>query len=118
MSAQAEPKPLPKLRQNLSLLTAPPDEDGEPRWQIFDPLSNKFFYLSRSAFYIFREWRHVHQDVDLLSRLEQRGIDVGTEELEWLLRFLEANHLLEARTETDLARLKGEVNKQKKHVLL
>lgn len=118
MSAQAEPKPLPKLRQNLSLLTAPPDEDGEPRWQIFDPLSNKFFYLSRSAFYIFREWRHVRQDVDLLSRLEQRGIDVGTEELEWFLRFLEANHLLESRTETDLARLKGEVNKQKKHVLL
>jgi putative peptide zinc metalloprotease protein len=118
MPAQAESTPLPKLRQNLSLLTAPPDEDGEPRWQIFDPLSNKFFYLSRSAFYIFREWRHASNDLDLLSRLELRGIEVDIEELEWFLRFLEANHLLEVHTETDLNRLKDEVKRQKKHVLL
>ncbi|MGO2233524.1 MAG: site-2 protease family protein [Marinomonas sp.] len=110
--------PLPKLRQNLSLLVAPPDEDGEPRWQIFDPVSNKFFYLSRTAFYLFREWRHVSSAVELLSRIEARGIDVEEVELEYFLRFLEGNHLLEAQSENDVTRLRGEAAKQKKHVLL
>ncbi|MBU2411589.1 MAG: HlyD family efflux transporter periplasmic adaptor subunit [Gammaproteobacteria bacterium] len=110
--------PLPKLRQNLSLLVAPPDEDGEPRWQIFDPVSNKFFYLSRTAFYLFREWRHVSSSVELLSRIEARGIDVEEVELEYFLRFLEGNHLLEAQSENDVTRLRGEAAKQKKHVLL
>ncbi|MCW4629910.1 hypothetical protein [Marinomonas rhodophyticola] len=87
-----EANALPKLRQNLSLLTAPPDEDGEPRWQIFDPLSNKFYYLSRTAFYIFREWRYASHDNELLSRLAQKGIDVDEKEFDYFLRFLESNH--------------------------
>jgi putative peptide zinc metalloprotease protein len=109
---------LPKLRQNLSLLVAPPDEDGEPRWQIFDPVSNKFFYLSRTAFYLFREWRQASNSVELLSRIEVRGIEVEEVELEYFLRFLEGNHLLEAQSENDVTRLRGEAAKQKKHVLL
>ena len=112
-----EAKALPKLRQNLSLLTAPPDEDGEPRWQIFDPLSNKFYYISRTAFYIFREWRYASHDDELLSRLAQKGIDVEEKEFDYFLRFLESNHFLEARTEKDLMRLRTEVSQHKKHFL-
>ena len=112
-----EANALPKLRQNLSLLTAPSDEDGEPRWQIFDPLSNKFYYLSRTAFYIFREWRYASHDNELLSRLAQKGIDVDEKEFDYFLRFLESNHFLEARTEKDLTRLRTEVSQHKKHFL-
>jgi putative peptide zinc metalloprotease protein len=112
-----EVKALPILRQNLSLLTAPPDEEGGPRWQIFDPLSNKFYYLSRTAFYIFREWRYASHADDLLSRLAQKGIEVEEAEFDYFLRFLESNHFLEARSEKDLARLRAEVSQHKKHFL-
>lgn len=109
---------LPKLRQNLSLLAASPDEDGEPRWQLFDPVTNKFFYLSRTAFYLFREWRYGDQGSVLLSRLQARGIEVDETELEYFLQFLTLNHLVEARVETDIERFGAEVNQTKKHVLM
>lgn len=118
MTAQREGILLPTLRQNLSLLSAPSDEDGEPRWQIFDPLSNKFFYISRSAFYIFREWRHANNDIELLSRLTHRGINIEPDELEHFLHFLKVNHLLEARNNKDVERFRDEVKQQKKHFLL
>ncbi|MBR7889687.1 HlyD family efflux transporter periplasmic adaptor subunit [Marinomonas sp. A79] len=109
---------LPKLRQNLSLLLASPDEDGEPRWQLFDPVTNTFFYLSRSAFYLFREWRHKDQPDALLSRVQSRGVDVDQTELEYFLRFLELNHLLEVQTDKDVNRLGQEASKRKKHALM
>lgn len=118
MTAQNKGIQLPSLRQNLSLLSAPSDEDGEPRWQIFDSLTNNFFYISRSAFYIFREWRHANNDAELLARLAQRGVSIEHDELEHFLYFLKANHLLEVSTDKDIERLQSEVKQRKKHFLL
>ncbi|TYL48322.1 HlyD family efflux transporter periplasmic adaptor subunit [Marinomonas sp. IMCC 4694] len=109
---------LPKLRQNLTLLPASPDEDGEPRWQLFDPVKNAFFYLSRSAFYLFREWRYGDDPAAFLSRLEVRGVEIDHTELEYFLRFLEKNHLVESQADTDIARLSNEVSQSKKHLLM
>jgi len=109
---------LPLLRQNLRLMTASPDEDGEPRWQIFDPLSNKFFFLSRTGFYLFREWRHAKTDEELLASVEGRGLDIDPHELNFFIRFLELNHLIEAHTKNDLARLQQEVVKRQQHALM
>ncbi|SBS36331.1 Peptidase family M50 [Marinomonas spartinae] len=111
-------KELPLLRQNLRLMTASPDEDGEPRWQIFDPLSNKFFFLSRTGFYLFREWRHAKTDEELLASVEGRGLDIDPHELDFFIRFLEINHLIEAHTKNELARLQQEVVKRQQHALM
>lgn len=118
LAQESGPVVLPKVRQNLRLIPASPDEDGEPRWQIFDPLSNKFFYLSRTGFYLFREWRNAVTDEELLALVELRGLDIVKDELTFFIRFLELNHLLESHTDKDLARLQSEVVRHKKHVLM
>lgn len=110
------PAHLPKLRQNLRLLVASPDEDGEPRWQIFDPLSNNFFFLSRSGFYLFREWQHAHTDQQLLARVQQRDIAIDADELAFFIRFLTLNHLIESNTAKDIERLHLEAGQHKKHL--
>lgn len=114
-SPAVEQSPLPRLRQNLQLLAASPDEDGEPRWQIFDPLANKFFFLSRSAFYLFKEWGKANTDKELLASVQGLDIDIEEDELVFFIRFLEINHLFESNTEKELQRLKNEAVKQKKH---
>ncbi|WP_127026055.1 site-2 protease family protein [Rheinheimera mangrovi] len=117
MSSQVvEPASLPRLRQNLRLLAASPDEDGEPRWQIFDPLANKFFFLSRTAFYLFKEWSKAKNEAELLAQVQQWDIDIEEGELAFFIRFLELNHLFESNTNKDLARLQAEQVKHKKHL--
>ncbi|PYF83295.1 putative peptide zinc metalloprotease protein [Marinomonas alcarazii] len=112
------PRELPRVRQNLRLMAASPDEDGEPRWQIFDPLSNKFFFLSRAGFYLFREWRNAKTDDELVMLLVRRGLDVAPNELEFFIRFLELNHLVEIRSSQDFSRLQKESAKRKQHILM
>jgi putative peptide zinc metalloprotease protein len=111
------PTSLPRLRQNLRLLVASPDEDGEPRWQIFDPLANKFFFLSRSAFYLFKEWGSAETDQALLSSVQRWDIEITAEELSAFIRFLEHNHLLESQAAADVSRLQQEVRRHHKHPL-
>ena len=118
MISQGAAVQLPRLRQNLRLLQASPDEDGEPRWQIFDPSSNKFYYLSRTAFYLFREWSQAGEAQALLAKLAARDIQVEQDEFEFFVKFLQLNHLLEATTDADIERFVAEENKTKKHILL
>jgi len=109
---------LPKLRQNLQLLSAPPDEDGEPRWQIFDPTNNKFYYLSLTALSLFRKWSSASNKLDLLSKLESENNYVSQNELDTFIQFLKINHLLEIKSKEDIAGFKEVLSQQKKHVLL
>ena len=109
---------LPKLRQNLQLLTAPPDEDGESRWQIFDPTNNKFYYLSLTALSLFRKWSSASNKLDLLSKVEAENNYVSQNELDSFIQFLKINHLLEVNSKEDINGFKEVLSQQKKHVLL
>ncbi|WP_137170037.1 site-2 protease family protein [Marinomonas sp. FW-1] len=110
--------PLPRLRQNLRLLPASPDEEGEPRWQLFDALSNKFYFLSRTALYLFREWRHAEDQVALLGRVAERGLEVSQQELDYFIRFLQQNHLLEVSDCKSVAEFSAQQAQRKTHVLM
>lgn len=112
------PTPLPPLRQNLRLLPASPDEEGEPRWQLFDAPSNKFYYLSRTALYLFREWRHASDDDALLERVSRLGIEVSKEEIGYFLRFLQQNNLIEASDINTVSEFEAQLKQRKKHVLV
>lgn len=117
LSQAVAPVALPRLRQNLRLLAASPDEDGEPRWQIFDPLANKFFFLTSSAFYLFKEWGQADSEQQLLSLVQRRDIDISADELRFFIRFLEHNHLLERQSTAELAGLQQAAGQQQKHAL-
>lgn len=106
---------LPSIRENLRLLTASADEDGEPRWQLFDPLSNKFFYLSRSAFYIFCYWTQAETVEQLLQLVSTKGVEVSEEELGYFIRFLELNHLLSTAS---VRTLQHEAEQHKKNFVM
>ncbi len=48
---------LPRLRQDLRLLKGTADEDGAPRWMIYDAVGNKYYTISRQAFDLIRAWQ-------------------------------------------------------------
>ena len=118
MFASDGPISLPPLRQNLKLLPASPDEEGEPRWQLFDALSNKFYFLSRTALYLFREWRQAGDERTLLARVAKRGVDVSKEELDYFIQFLKKNNLIEVSDPQAVSEFEAQVQQQKKHLLL
>jgi len=89
---------LPALRQNLQLLPGSPDEDGAPRWLLFDVVRNRYYTISRITLDMIRHWV---AGIDLeayLDRLARQHIDVAREEVLALLDFLLANNLIETRS--------------------
>ncbi|WP_445400284.1 HlyD family efflux transporter periplasmic adaptor subunit [Zobellella sp. An-6] len=96
---------LPALRQNLRLLPGAPDEDGAPRWLLFDAVRNKYFALSAEALYLVRHWQAGLAVEHFLLELKQRGHDYAAEEVTAFIDFILSNNLSEARSVDACARL-------------
>ena len=45
-----EPKPLPALREELTILPASADHFGRPRWMIYDPVRHCYFSIGEQMF--------------------------------------------------------------------
>lgn len=88
---------LPPLRQNLQLLPATADEDGAPRWMLFDVVSNRYFTISRATLDIIQHWRPGMEREPFAQHLASKGMAVSPEEVSAFVDFLMANHLVEAR---------------------
>ncbi len=89
---------LPSLRQNLQLLPGSPDEDGAPRWLLFDVVRNRYYTISRTTLDLIRHWTP-GADLDVfVTRLTAEGIAIERDEVAALLDFLAANDLIEARS--------------------
>lgn len=93
----AESSSLPPLRQNLQLLPASADEDGAPRWMLFDVVSNRYFTVSRATLDIIQHWQPGMAREHFAQHLEARGVLVGDDEVAAFVEFLIANHLVQAR---------------------
>ncbi|WP_344953225.1 HlyD family efflux transporter periplasmic adaptor subunit [Zobellella aerophila] len=93
------------MRQNLRLLPGVPDEDGAPRWLLFDPVRNKYFALSAEALYLIRHWRAGLAVGSFLLELKELGPDYSAEELAAFVDFIVSNNLNEARSVEDSARI-------------
>lgn len=89
---------LPALRQNLQLLPGSPDEDGAPRWLLFDVVRNRYYTISRLTLDLIRHWTAGIELDAYLDRLTKLHIDVAREEVLALLDFLLANNLIETRS--------------------
>ncbi len=96
---------LPPLRQNLRLLPGAPDEDGAPRWLLFDAVRNKYFALSAEALYLIRHWQAGASAEGFLLELKTLGHDVRPEELAAFIDFIVSNNLNEARSAEASARI-------------
>lgn len=88
---------IPALRDNLRLLPGTPDEDGAPRWLLYDVVRNKYFAISERAVALIRYWQPRTDIEHFLGLLHQQNVDVDIEELHAFIKFLTANNLVLAR---------------------
>ena len=88
---------LPALRKELSLLPAPPGDDGTPRWFLFDPVRNSFHVLTRRAVNILSQWKAEPPEATL-TRLanEHPALEVDQDTLKDITKFLYRQNLTEA----------------------
>ncbi|OXY81720.1 efflux RND transporter periplasmic adaptor subunit [Oceanimonas doudoroffii] len=96
---------LPPLRQDLRLLPGAADENGAPRWLLFDTARNKYFALSAGGIDLVRHWQGGATLDDFLQTLRARGKEYGAEELAAFVDFVVSNHLCEARSAEASARI-------------
>lgn len=93
------------MRQDLRLLPGTPDDDGAPRWLLFDAVRNKYFALSAEALYLVRHWQAGQTDQQFLQSLKEQGHDYQPEELTAFADFMVSNNLIESRTAEASARI-------------
>jgi len=89
---------LPALREDLRLLPGSPDEDGAPRWLLFDAMRNRYFALSQGGLNLIRNWRAGIGSDELLAQMQREGTSVSEEEIDAFAGFLSNNHLIQARS--------------------
>jgi putative peptide zinc metalloprotease protein len=89
---------LPTLREDLHLLPGSHDEDGAPRWLLFDAMRNRFYSLSKEGLSLIRHWSGSTSNNDLRPKLAGQGNQVSQEQIEAFSRFLQRNYLIQART--------------------
>lgn len=78
---------LPPLRPELMLSPAPPQRDGLPCWQIYDPLRGRYYQLSEEDRRLFGLWRCGSVRA-LRQVLQVQGHALDEARLERLLRFV------------------------------
>lgn len=90
--------PLPKLRQELDLLTGPIQADGQPTWTLHDPVRNLFFRIDWPTLEILQRW-----DLDDPSQIAEEisntsTLHIESEDVEEVSRFLTQHHLIQVNS--------------------
>lgn len=96
---------LPEIRQNLQLLPGGSDEDGAPRWLLFDALRNRYFTLTETAVTLLKHWRPGLSPEQLQTQLQKQRITLEQDEIIAFADFLVANHLVHIRGDQAVAQL-------------
>ncbi|MCG8568398.1 MAG: HlyD family efflux transporter periplasmic adaptor subunit [Desulfobacterales bacterium] len=93
MKPHAAQERLPPLRQDLSISTAAPGEDGSPGWLLHDPVANAYYRLGQDAFTMLSRWQPGLPLKQWLSSLPKihRGLDM--EVLDQFIDFLRTKGL-------------------------
>jgi len=87
-------QPLPRLREDVSLLPGPAEADGSPTWTIYDPVRHRYFRFGQAGFEFLARWGGL-SGAALLEQIANTTTRVTTPgELEQFIRFLRANTLL------------------------
>lgn len=89
---------LPLLRQDLRLMKTSADEEGAPRWLLFDGMSNKYFAISREAFVLVNQWQPEMDVEQFVATLEAKGYEYTPDDVTAFIEFLINNHLVMARS--------------------
>ncbi len=85
---------LPRLRDELVLSPGPASAEGWPTWTLLDPVRNRFFRLSWTAFEILSRWDAGDPAAVAAGVEAETTLEVSAADVEDLVRFLQSSHLL------------------------
>ena len=86
--------PLSPLREDLRLIVGASSADGSPTWVIVDPVRGKYFQIGWAAHQILSRWAAQSAEVILEQIHRDTTCRATKQDIEDLLRFLYANHLM------------------------
>lgn len=95
MPRQFQQLRLPPLREELGLHAGPALATGEPSYTLEDPVRNQFFRIDWLTFEVLRRWAlgSPQRVLDEIGR--ETALDIGYDEIEAVLSFLDHNQLLQ-----------------------
>jgi putative peptide zinc metalloprotease protein len=85
---------LPLLREDLRLIAGASSADGSPTWVIVDPVRGKYFQIGWTAYQILSRWSVQSSEAILAQIHSDTTCRATKQDVEDLLRFLYANHLM------------------------
>ncbi len=85
---------LPPLREDLQLVAGGSAADGSPTWVIVDPVRGKYFQIGWAAYQILSRWAAQSSEAILAQIHTDTTCRATKQDVEDLLRFLYANHLM------------------------
>jgi putative peptide zinc metalloprotease protein len=105
---------LPRIRDELILFPAAPNDDGTPAWIIQDPVTNRFYRIGWIDFELLIHWADFDASalIDVVNA--QTPLNVTLADVRKLVVFLSDNQLLRIDNKVDVQRLLGRSLGQKK----
>lgn len=108
---------LPRIRDELILFSAAPNEDGTPAWMIQDPVTNRFFRIGWIDFELLIHWADFDAAALTKEVNAQTPLNVTLTDVRKLVVFLSDNQLLRVDNKVDMQRLLGRSMGQKRSLL-
>ena len=105
MDGAGDELPLPTMRSDLQLFRGADGDDGSPMWMLFDPLRNKYFHVHVRGLRVLRHWQAGARPQEVAAAAADHGVEVDTDDVAGMARFLLTNGLTESSTPADSARL-------------
>ena len=85
---------LPPVREDIRIIAGASSADGSPTWVIADPVRGKYFQIGWAAYQILSRWSAQTAEAILAQIHTDTTCRATKQDVENLLRFLYANHLM------------------------
>jgi putative peptide zinc metalloprotease protein len=85
---------LPPVREDIRIIAGASSADGSPTWVIADPVRGKYFQIGWAAYQILSRWSARTAEAALAQIHADTTCRATKQDVENLLRFLYANHLM------------------------
>ncbi len=85
---------LPPVREDIRIIDGASSADGSPTWVIVDPVRGKYFQIGWAAYQILSRWSAQTAEAILAQIHADTTCRATKQDVENLLRFLYANHLM------------------------
>jgi len=108
---------LPMLRQDVRLLKGVNDEDGSPRWMLYDPIANQYFTLSEDALKLIKHWRHGMTIDAFVEESTTQELDIDRSEISAFIEFLLHNNLVVRAEPVAVTQLNDQFHLRQQHWL-